>query len=375
MPFKAKVDTTQINNIKINFILTTARTGSTLLTTMLNMHPNIISTIEEPFAYNLYPKYKKIKTWTSDTIKEFCYDFYLMSEGFLEVQFGTKNDLETLLEANKSDLTVETAIKTAYLCFFPNKIKTEITTVVDKQLKFHLCLKKVAKFYPLSKFIILYRDPRDQALARFKMFEKLNKQKDYYQIAHIWKYCYSKLHKLKNKIGINRFLEIKYEDLVSNPDIELKKICSFLDIRYSKEMLNYDKQVRPPLAFNKENGLSQNNNISSLHDGITNEVSKDKIGFWKKGLKAQEANLIWTVCCELAEKIGYAREGNFIKQKISFKNYLTHLNILRIRMITLLYYSLPISIKHTLFQMKFGKQFRVTNYTSKQFYEKTYYNR
>src|ERR1039457_7247395 len=129
----------QVKDIKLNFILAIARTGSTLLSSMLNTHPNVISTIEEPFAYNLYPKYKSIEQWTSETIQEFCYDFYLFSEGRLEVQLGTKKDLETILETNQSSLNAEIAIKLAYLCFFPHKDKNEINTVVDKELKFHFC--------------------------------------------------------------------------------------------------------------------------------------------------------------------------------------------------------------------------------------------
>jgi hypothetical protein len=48
-----------LKNISLNFILSTGRTGSTLLSSMLNMHPEILSVSEEPFAYNLYPKIQK----------------------------------------------------------------------------------------------------------------------------------------------------------------------------------------------------------------------------------------------------------------------------------------------------------------------------
>lgn len=367
------MDLENIKKIQLNFILTTARTGSTLLSTILNNHPNVISTIEEPFAFNLFPKYKKIKKWDSGTIRDFCYDFYLMSEGFLGIQFGAKKDLENLLEANKSNLNIEIAVKIAYLCFFPNKEKSKITTIVDKQLRFHFYLEKIIKFYPQSKFIILYRDPRDQALARLKMFEKLNKKKDYYHVAHIWKYCYSKLYDAKNKFGRDRFLEIKYEDLVSSPSEELKKICLFLDIKYDKEMLNYGKQVQSMLVFNEVNQSYRNNQIFSLHNGITKEISKEKIGSWKEGLKTEEADLIWSICGELAEKIGYETDKQLVKKKLKLKNYYTYLNILKMRAVTLLYYSLPFFIKHTLLQIKYKKKFRITNYTSKEFYEKSYY--
>ena len=120
----------QIQNIKLHFILTTARTGSTMLSSMLNAHPNVISTIEEPFAYNLYPKYHNIKNWTSETIQNYCYDFYLFSEGRLGLQFSSKKELEKLLETYKSQLNYTLAIRITYLCFFPTKDKSDISTVL-----------------------------------------------------------------------------------------------------------------------------------------------------------------------------------------------------------------------------------------------------
>src|ERR1700741_3834466 len=246
------MDIEQIKNIKLNFVLATARTGSTLFSYMFNMHTNVVSTSEEPFAYSLYPKYKKVKIWTSKIIQEFCYDFYLFSEGRLELQFGTKKDLETLLEKHKTNLTADIAIKLTYLCFYPTKDKSEITTVVDKQLIFHFCLEQVAAFYPESKFIILYRDPRDQALARFRMEIRKNGSTDYYSIARSWKNTYTKLQQLKDKIGADRFIEIKYEDLVSNPENELQKICSFIGIPYNSIMLDYHEKIKKDIDTNKD---------------------------------------------------------------------------------------------------------------------------
>ena len=113
------MNSSEIKNTKLHFILSTERTGSTLLSTMLNMHPNVLSTFEESFAFTLYPKYKNVTNWTSETIKQYCYDFYLFSEGYLEIQFGSKKDFIALLEKNKPDLTCDLVFKLSYFNFFP----------------------------------------------------------------------------------------------------------------------------------------------------------------------------------------------------------------------------------------------------------------
>jgi hypothetical protein len=365
------MDIEHIKNINLNFILATARTGSTLLSAMLNMHSNVISTIEEPFAYSIYPKYKNVTNWTSKTIQEFCDDFYLFSEGRLEIQFGTRKDLETLLEIHKENLTYEIAIKITYLCFFPNKNKNKITTIVDKQLKFHFYLEKVANIYPTSKFIILYRDPRDTVILKQRILKiQNNKQQGFYKISNNWKSVYGKLLHLKNKIGSYRFLEIKYEDLVSNPEIELKKICSFLNIPFQLAMLEYDEQVKNDLKRKKEQ-LSNNTQdlISVLHDGISQKVHTNKIGIWKKELTQQDVNLIWTVCGYLASKIGYEKPENFVSQKIKASDYLTLFSMYINRKIIILYFSLPFNIRYLIKKTRYTNRYKSDGYTSESFYK------
>lgn len=355
------MDIEQVKAIKLNFILATPRTGSTLLSAMLNTHPNVVSTVEEPFAYSLYPKYKNIKLWETKTIQAFCDDFYLFSEGKLGLQFGTKKDLETILEANKLYLTVEIAMKLAYLCFFPNKDKAEITTVVDKQIfnkkiNSHFGIEKVADFYPESKFIILYRDPRDQALARFRMLEKYNRQGGYYRIACAWKNAYGRLCSLKDEIAKDRILEIKYEDLVTHPEDELKKICAFLAIPYHAVMLTYDEQIKKQIAQDKgKYSLIDEKLFLMDQQGLTQKPSTDKIGFWKQGLRPEEANLIWTICGALAEKIGYKTASHFSKQPLKLKHYVSYLTMLLDRTIVWLYYTSPFFMRYMFKKMMYGK--------------------
>ena len=49
-----------------------------------------------------------------------------------------------------------------------------------------------------------------------------------------------------SKIG-NNYMEIRYEDLVEDPEKEINEVCSFLDIHYHSE--NWDRDW-PRIAFN-----------------------------------------------------------------------------------------------------------------------------
>ncbi len=363
----------QIKNIKLNFIIATARTGSTLLLSMLNMHPNVVSASEEPFAYNLYSRFGKIKKWTSKTIDTYCNDFYFISLGRLESQFGTKQDLKNILETYKPYLTFDVVIKLTYLCFQPSKDKSHITAIFDKQLEFHICIETIAKIYPDSKFIILHRDPRDQILAKIKLAKRMNESsKSLFFWAYIWRYKYSIFLKKASKIGKERFLEVKYEDLVLKPEIELKRISGFFNIPYDSTMLAYDEYFK-----RQRNEVDVNdttiNKFLTQHSSLLQKVNKNKIGVWKEELTNEETNLIWMVCGDLAEKIGYTRDENFIKQRFKLKYGIDYLAFLIWRVIgPNVFHSLPYFIKYVIvYFMKLGKIYKTND---KHAYPNSYHN-
>lgn len=360
----------EIKNIKLNFILAAARTGSTLLCSMLNAHPEVISTVEEPFSYYLYPKYKGIKNWTSDVIKEFSADFYLFSNEKFEIQYGTQKELESKLETYKSYLNYDIAIRLAYLCFFPNKDKSHITTIADKQLIFHHYVEEVARIYPQSKFIILIRDPRDQVLARFLLEGRKNaKQKNYLFWAYVWKYTFKPLLNKKTLVGENRFLEVKYEELILNPEKELQRICLFLDIPYNPLMLEYDAQYQ---QMTEDEKISDTYKQAFLtrHSGLTQKINVKKIGAWKQGLKPEEANLIWTICGNLAGEIGYEKDELYIKSKMGIKDGFTFIYFyIKRELIHNVYAAVPFYIKYVIKKMRYKKRHKVHDLASGKFYK------
>jgi hypothetical protein len=349
-----------IDKISLNFILSTGRTGSTLLSSMLNMHPNVISTSEEPFAYNLYPKYHSITNWDDNTILEFCNDFFLFSEGKLEPQFGNKEDLAKILKSHQLHLNGNRAIKLAYFAFFPNKNKENITTIVDKELIFHYVLDKVAAYYPNSKYIILHRDPRDNVLVKLKRAKIKGRGASLFYFAKFWNYTYKTLDKKLQKISSDKYIHIKYEDLVSKPEQTLQLICKFLNIKYHEDMLLFNEKFNQEM--NSSNSLLENsvkNHISILHQGLTQKVNTDKLGLWKKDLSQAENNIIWSICGEIAEKHGYSADGckKVFYFKISFLYDWLQFSYKRI-ILPNIYHNLPFKLKYFIKKLKYDKQLK-----------------
>ncbi|MES2515229.1 MAG: sulfotransferase [Bacteroidota bacterium] len=362
-----------IHNISLNFILSTGRTGSTLLSSMLNTHPEILSVSEEPFAYNLYPKYKNVTNWTDTIIDQFCYDFYLFSEGKLEPQFGKKENIIDLLKEHRSILTGENAIKLAYFAFFPNKDKSRVNAIVDKELKFHHFLNEVSGFYPQSKFIVLSRDPRDNVLVKIKRAIKKKKKPSTLFLAKTWNYEYAMLNKKLSRINKDRYMLVKYEDLVKKPEEVLKKITTFLNIPYNEIMLTYDDNIKEEVKRSASDiGHTVKQHLSLFHEGLTQKVNTEKIGLWKKELSEQENNLVWSICEDTALTNGYMADGckKISCFKIGMLADYARFYVDKI-LVPTLYYAMPFRLKYFIKKMKYGKNFKNGSWATKDFYATT----
>lgn len=358
--------------ISLNFILSTGRTGSTLLSTMLNMHPEIISISEEPFAYNLFPKYKNVTNWDDKKIEEFCYDFYLFSEGKLEPQFGTKDDLYKILKDHQDILTVENAIKLAYFAFNPNKDKSYINTIVDKELKYHHFLDEVFLYYPQSKFILLTRDPRDNVLTKYKRAIKQQKRASIMFFSKTWNYEYSTLISKLQSTSKERYIIIKYEDLVSFPEKTLQEICDFLNKKYTADVLKYYEYTDVNNITSNQIGLTVQKHLKLFHQGLSSKVNTDKIGNWKKEFTEKQNDLIWTICCKTAKKLNYHEEKC---KEINYFSLLFPYGYFRFLsekiIIPFIYYNIPYSMKYCIKKIKYGKNFKDGKWATKNFYETT----
>jgi len=339
----------QLDKIKIHFIVARPRTGSTLLATMLNQNKMILSTIEEPFAYFLYPKYHKIKKWTSKTINDYCTDFFLFSNGKLFFQFGKEEDLKNALEQFKEELNYDRVIRLSYLCFFPTKDKSQITTIIDKQLKMGNYLLRASKIFPNSNFLFLYRNPLDNLARRRNQKQMRTKNAvGIYSIIIEWFYYYKMILTKKNKINSNRSIEVKYEDLIDDAEKELKKICSYFGLKYETEMLDYtdSKVIHKDTATESNTKDISIDEFLKLHEGLTKKPDKSKIGAWKSSLSSDEIDIIWSICGVLAKEMGYNKDdrinGNHIKT-IFYFHFIEFL--VAHRLIIKIWYLLPFSIQ------------------------------
>lgn len=337
--------TKEVQKIPIHYIIALPRTGSTLLVKMLNQNPHILSTIEEPFKYNLYPKYASNTDWNDQTIEEFCYDFFLFSNHKLALQSVTRDNLVSLLKEHQQELNFRLAIRLAYLTFFPKKEKSTIKCIVDKQLKYYTFIKETHARNPYSKFIILYREPVDNIYRWHIMRKKRGNTYDIKTLSKLWVNRNKGILTQVNEIPAENVHFVKYCDLIKQPETELRKIHQFLAVEMDEAVLSNEHES---FSFETNNPTWKEKHAKELsfHSMLFKKPDISKIGEGYRKLDASDIDLIKEITDELAENIANIELEN---------NPINPPTLNMEKLITLTWKRLPFSIKKMIKKMKYGK--------------------
>ncbi|MDE3205538.1 MAG: sulfotransferase [Acidobacteriota bacterium] len=115
----------------------------------------------------------------------------------------------------------------------------------DKTPDHVLHMPRIAELFPEARFIHLIRDGRDVALA---MRDTSWAPKTADEAARHWVQRVGRGREDATNLGSERYLEVRYEDLVLNPGPVLERACAFLGIDFHPAMLDYtsaaDRQLQ-----------------------------------------------------------------------------------------------------------------------------------
>ncbi|MDF0692481.1 sulfotransferase family protein [Aquirufa ecclesiirivi] len=283
-----------------NMLLVTglARSGTTLLSECLDHHPNIMC-IADPmneffkgfmrYAYYLVENEKKDVGYPIDhfffsgskEVSKFIdeTDFnhpippYLKEEILARIAIRDGEYCPEIIEplahcqATTFDGLFLEILQLLYVAYGqPGTTIFGVKTAWCEQL-----LKPLARTFPNMKFVNILRDPRaviasnyqDEG-SRFPIFFNIRDWRK--SVYYHWKF------ENDDTLMKDRFVGVKYEDIISDPEKTLQKITDLLGLEYSTDMVNK--------GFKKPNSSYQ---VSEEAKGIVSD-SKDK---WKKVLPAE----------------------------------------------------------------------------------------
>jgi hypothetical protein len=215
------------------FLVGAERSGSTMLRLMLDHHPEIAFEHEFDLVVHL----------VSDEGALPSLDIY---HQYLNTVFGMDYAVDRQLVYRElvNDFLLQKHRRT------PQK------RIVGATVHHHF--DRLLHLWPDARFIHLVRDPRDVARSVVQKGWAGN----LYQAAEFWREAERCWDVLVGKLPPERYIEVRYEELVASVRPQLTRICEFIGTRFSPSMLDYQADAQqypkpdPALAYQWKSRLS-----------------------------------------------------------------------------------------------------------------------
>lgn len=214
------------------------RSGTTLLMCMLNEHPDIVTPPEFHFISQHIAKQPNMKLFeASERLKK--------DQRFARLGLDVEDVIRHFRDQNEPfspDRLYRSILNTyAY--------KQKVNIIGDKAPKNIEYLPVLHKVFPQGKIIHLIRDPRDVYLSRIKADWSMSRPDTLQFLAYRVQYDMGR--QIGQRLFGDNYLEVHYEELLKQPEIELKRICDLLEVSFSPKMMNFSNSASK-LVFSDE---------------------------------------------------------------------------------------------------------------------------
>jgi len=265
-------------------IVGVGRSGTTLLMSMLNAHPDITTPPELHFVSQYIVKcpYADLK----ETIAKLSYD-----PRFARLQLTTGEITQPFFEQNEPF----SVVRLYQIILQTYASKRGVHIVGDKAPKNIEYLPVLHRIFPEACIIHLIRDPRDVYLSRTKAAWSSSRRDTLQFLAYRAQYDLGR--RLGPRLFGDHYQEIHYENLLSQSRIELERVCHLLEVPFDDEMLSFSASAKG-LVFSDEMAWKK----EALGPLLTENMNK-----WQRELTPEQVMRIEAACSPAFEDGFYKR--------------------------------------------------------------------
>jgi hypothetical protein len=296
------------------FLLGIARSGTTLLQSLLDGHPQLLVDVADSRFYRWYKRYYrwldrlKYRPRSRENRIEAA-QTVMLSHIFNEPSHYYQDFLSHIciaeLEGHFRSLVCSSkGYPKDYLeSYFhalgiaSGHLNSATKYWVDKTLSYEYLFYRYAQWWPNARFIYMIRDPRD-IYTSYKKRDIKNKRPvtSIESFALIWGNSVHALRDCQRTITPERYYILRYEDLVHDPQRAMQSIAEFLGIEVLPWLLQPTKGFgRVPWGGNPESGKKQS--------GV---IYQDAANKWAHGLEPHEVSKIESLLQHEMETAGYS---------------------------------------------------------------------
>lgn len=166
------------------------------------------------------------------------------------------------------------------------------TRYADKTPDHVVHMHTLTALFPEARFAHLIRDGRDVALA---LKDTSWGAKDPADAARYWQQRVTAGAEAGRELGPSRYIELRYESLIADPEPEVQRLCTFASLEYDPVMLDHAAAARRQL------------NMSPVADEDTSLLRPITSGLrdWRQQMPAADVAAFEAVAGDTLARFGY----------------------------------------------------------------------
>jgi hypothetical protein len=267
------------------FVIGAPRSGTTLLRIMLSSHPRIYIPPESDFIPRLYLGRARAAMSPERAVRDV--QTILANRRFLHEWLGAPPDAAAFVAA-LPELTPAALLDAFYRAY---AAQHGAARWGDKSPIYTRHVPLLAEIFPCARFVHLIRDGRDAALSTLAAYPD-RFYVDMYFAARSWRQRVRAARRAGPALGPAHYTELRYEELTTDPEAVLRRLCDFLGEDYAPAMCEPHKLARELLR------------PQGRHAPVREPVHANS-GGWRTGMAPADQRLFHAVASDLLADLGY----------------------------------------------------------------------
>ena len=282
------------------FIVGVARSGTTLLRMMLDAHPELAIPPETHFIPKLIkaadePGDSRDRVFELLTTHRRWPDFQL-DRGELKAEFERIEPFE-----------IGSALRAFYGAYARRQGKPRWG---DKTPGYARRMRPIASALPEAHFVHLIRDGRDVALSQLEVHHGAE---SVHEAADTWTSGIEKAR--RNARRVEHYIEVRYEDLVDDPETVVRRVCEFASLPFHPAMLDYHERVDARMSelerdFERGDASAIPAELRARqHRRVSTPPQKQRSGRWRTDMADADRAEFESIAGPLLAELGYEVEA------------------------------------------------------------------
>jgi hypothetical protein len=178
----------------------------------------------------------------------------------------------------------------------------------DKSPSYVRRMRRVHAVLPEARFFHLIRDGRDVALSQLEVHHGAD---EVTQAAADWVGGIEKARRAARRL--DGYEELRYEDLVDDPEPVLRRVCAAVELDYDPAMLDYHRGAEERMAETVRELRHGEREISAemraaQHANVSKPPQRDRAGRWRNEMTAEQLTAFEATAGPLLAELGYELE-------------------------------------------------------------------